>query len=332
MGINNIEVTPTVKSNIVYISETFFYKDAQGVDIFTEKWYPTEGKDIYGVIQVAHGMGETTDYYREFSQEMVKAGFIVYINEGRGHGRTAGDINEPSYAENAGYMGEDGIKWMVEDIKLLTDIIKRQNPALPNFLLGHSLGSVLAQIYAYKYGSEVNGIIYSGTTGPIHIKKIAELIETASKEVRKIGRKAVSIEASNIFFEHFNDEFQPSKTDYDWLTSDSKMLEDTLNSPYAAVEYKVGYFEDLFNSLKDIHKPSTIEKIPKDLPIFSISGSKDPFGDNGKGIKELFKIYKQYGIKDATYKIYENGRHEMLREVNRDEVIKDLHNWLYSHI
>ncbi|MFL0196799.1 alpha/beta fold hydrolase [Clostridium sp. WILCCON 0269] len=321
-----------MSTNAAYKSDTFFYKDSQDINFFTEKWCPTENQKIYGVIQIAHGMGETTDYYREFSEEMAKAGFIVYINEARGHGRTAGDINEPSYMENAGYMGEDGINWMVEDIKILTDIIKAENPGLPNFLLGHSLGSVLAQIYAYKYGDEVNGIIYSGTTGPIHIKKIIKLTEISNREVRKVGRKSVSTEASNAFFEHFNDEFQPPKTEYDWLTSDVDMLENTLSSPYAAIEYKAGYFDDLFNALKDIHKPRVIEKIPKNLPIFSISGSKDPFGDNGRGIKELFKIYKQYGIEDATYKIYENGRHEMLREVNRNEVMKDLHNWLYNHI
>lgn len=312
--------------------KTFFYKDQQGINLFTKKWCHSESEKIRGVIQIAHGMGETTDYYEEFSEQMAKVGFIVYINEGRGHGRTAGDINEPSYAEHAGYMGEDGINWMVEDLKILTDRIKIENPGLPIFLLGHSLGSVLAQIYAYKYGNEVNGIIYSGTTGPIHMKKITRLIEISNEEVKEKGRKAVSIESLNAFFEHFNDEFQPSKTDYDWLTSDSSMLEDTLSSPYAAIEYKVGYFEDLFNALKDIHSPSVIEEIPKNLPIFSISGSKDPFGDNGNGVKELFKIYEQYDIRDATYKIYENGRHEMLREVNRDEVIMDLRNWLYDHI
>lgn len=185
--------------DIEYKSETFFYKDQQGEKLFTQKWFPCDKSKIKGVIQIAHGMGETTNYYREFSENMVKTGFAVYINEARGHGRTAGDINDPSYAENAGYMGEDGITWMVEDIKLLTDIIKIENPGVPNFLLGHSLGSVLAQIYAYKYGSEINGIIYSGTTGPIDRKRIKKLVKVVEKEVIESGRKAPSIETANYF-------------------------------------------------------------------------------------------------------------------------------------
>jgi len=180
-------------------SETFYLNGAQGVRLFTEKWYTTENVKVKGIIQIAHGMGETTDYYREFSEEIVKAGFIVYMNEARGHGRTAGVITDLDYVENAGYLGEDGINLLVEDLKLLTDIIKNRNPGLPVFLLGHSLGSVLAQIYAYKYGNCIEGIIYSGTTGPINKEKIKELAEIVSEEVKRVGRKAPSIETADFF-------------------------------------------------------------------------------------------------------------------------------------
>lgn len=319
-------------NSIEYKSETFFYRDQQNVKLFTKKWLPCDESRIKGIIQVAHGMGETADYYREFSANMVKLGFAVYINEARGHGRTAGNINAPSYEESAGYMGEDGISWMVEDIRLLTDIIKIENPGLPNFLLGHSLGSVLAQIYAYKYGSKVNGIIYSGTTGPIDGRKIEKLIEVVEEEVAEVGRKGKSVKTADYFFRHYNDKFQPAKTDYDWLTSDFTMLEDTLSSPYAAIDYKVGYYEDFIDALKNLHREEFIKKIPEDLSILSISGNDDPFGNYGESIKTLFQTYKKFGIKDITYKIYKNGRHEMLREVNRNEVMRDLYNWLCSHI
>lgn len=313
-------------------SETFYLNAAQGVRLFTKKWYTTDNIKVKGVIQIAHGMGETTEYYKEFSEEVVKAGYIVYMNEARGHGRTAGDITDLSYVENAGYLGEDGINLLVDDLKLLTDIIKNTNPGLPVFLLGHSLGSVLAQIYAYKYGNCIDGIIYSGTTGPIDREKIKELVEVVSKEVKKVGRKASSIETADCFFKHYNDEFQPVRTDYDWLNSDSIMLDNSLSSPYAAINYKVGYYEDLIYALKDLHNEKLLELISKSIHIFSISGDKDPFGDNGEGVKQLFKIYRDYGIKNATYKIYKNGRHEMLREVNRKEVINDVLGWLDGFI
>ena len=327
----------TKKSNTLLdshssVKSNFYFKDRQGINIFTKKWYPPENQKIYGVIQIAHGMGETSDYYSEFSEQISKSGFIVYINEARGHGRTAGDISNPSYEINAGYMGHDGINWMVEDLNILTDIIKNQNPNLPIFLLGHSLGSVLAQIYAYKYGNNLNGIIYSGTTGPIEKSQIRKFIEIANIEASNLGRKAPSVDAANAFFEHWNDQFQPSRTDYDWLTRDNDMLDETLNSPYAAINYKVGYYVDFFNSLINLHEESFIDKIPKRLPVLSISGSKDSFGNNGEGIIKLFQLYKKHGLEDTTYKIYENGRHEMLREINRNEVIEDIKNWLYDHI
>jgi len=110
------------------------------------------------------------------------------------------------------------------------------------------------------------------------------------------------------------------------------MLDNSLNSPYAAINYKVGYYEDLIYALKDLHDEKFLRFIPKSIHIFSISGDKDPFGDSGKGVQHLFEIYREYGIEDATYKIYKNGRHEMLREVNRKDVISDVLNWLEGHI
>jgi alpha-beta hydrolase superfamily lysophospholipase len=313
-----------------YKQQSFFFEGLGGLKLFAEKWYPkTNAK---GVIQIAHGMREHTGYYREFCETLTESGYIVYIHDARGHGRTAGDVIDPEYSENAGYLGENEENFMVEDLKTLTNIIKSENDGLPVFLLGHSMGSVLAQIYVSKYGNLIDGVIYSGTTGPIKVDRMNDLLEVATKEVAEFGRKAVSVKASKLFRGHFNDQFQPVKTQYDYMTRDEMMIADAIASPYNNIQYKTGFYLQFFNALKQIGTEKNIGNVPKGLPILSISGDMDPFGENGEGVKRLLEIYKKHGLHDVQYKLYEGGRHEMLRETNRCEVYLDILNWLNGHI
>jgi alpha-beta hydrolase superfamily lysophospholipase len=220
----------------------------------------------------------------------------------------------------------------VKDLHRLTQIIRNENPGLPVFLLGHSMGSVLAQLYASRYGELLTGLLYSGTTGPVEAGRLDCLEKTARREEEALGREAVSTEAAAALTGHFNDGFQPVKTEYDYMTRDPQMIADAIRSPYTHIRYKIGFYVDFIHALSEVKLESNRENIPKNLPIFSVSGSKDPFGENGEGVERLFRIYRIHGIADATCKIYKDGRHEMLREINRKEVFQDIIAWLEQHL
>lgn len=315
-----------------FITEIFYLNSFDKAILYVKKWSPKHNFNIKGVIIVAHGLGENTDFYDEFVAATASQGFISYINDARGHGKTAGDITNPSYFKKAGDIGKDGITKMVEDLFVLTLRAREENPGLPVFLLGHSLGSILAQVFAIKHGSCINGIIYSGTMGYINDKDLYHLINSAKDEIEERGRNAKSIKAFNTLFEHANDEFEPSKTGFDWITSDEVLLAESLNSPYASVLFTAGFYLDLFNALVDVKQAKNLLRIPRDLPIFSVSGSKDPFGFNGFGVKTLFEGYKSLGFKDASYNIYKNKRHSILRETNRAQVTLDIISWINERI
>ncbi|WP_094606737.1 hypothetical protein SPSIL_011600 [Sporomusa silvacetica DSM 10669] len=165
----------------------FIYESHDDVSIYARQW-PVEKEKIKGVIQVAHGLGETADYYQEFSENAIKAGFAVYINEARGHGRTAGDITSPNYREKAGDIGENGFAKMKEDLHAYTGIIQNQYPVIPIFLLGHSMGSAVARLYAFDYGSEINGLITTGTL--FDSLELDYLLQIAAQEIKERGLKA----------------------------------------------------------------------------------------------------------------------------------------------
>lgn len=310
---------------------SIFFKDYDGKNIYTKVWYPAKKDNVKGIIQVAHGLGETSEYYEEFADFFRKNGYVIYLNEALGHGRTAGDINDSNYKYAAGNAGIDGLNHITLDLKILTDYIKNIYPNKKIFLIGHSLGSVVSQIYAYKYGNGINGIICTGVISDLSEERFVYLLQLAKSEIKKRGRLKPSVEVFNALFQHLNDKFKPARTEFDWITSDEKMLKESLESPYANVPFNVGFYLDFVNALKDRNEKNNIEKIPKDLPIFLLSGSGDPLSNNGSGIKELFKIYKEQRLKDISFNIYEGKRHSILREVNRNIVFKDILNWINIH-
>lgn len=304
--------------------EDFIFKDGENVEIFTYKWSPDEVREIKGVVQIAHGMAETAARYERLAEFLTNEGYMVYANDHRGHGKTAKAV------ENIGYIGKDGFNWMIEDMKQLNDIIKKENPDKPVFLLGHSMGSMLSQGYITKYGDSIKGVILSGTAGKQgFLLELGVLI--AKIEMKNKGEKWQSSLLNKLSFGSYNNSFKPTKTEFDWLSSDEKEVEKYINDPFCGTVFTSSFFYDFLKGFRYIHQQQNMAKIPKNLPIYIFAGDKDPVGNKCKTIKWLINEYKNLGIKDVEYKFYKDGRHEMLNEVNRDEVMKDLLNWINRH-
>lgn len=308
------------------ITDNFTFKDGEGVEIYAYKWSPDKDEAVNGVIQISHGMAEMSSRYEGFAKFLTDNGYLVYSNDHRGHGKTAGNL------EDIGYLGEsDGFAWMIEDMHQLTSIIKKDNPNLPVILFGHSMGSFLTQGYVEKHGNELRGAILSGSNGKQGlILKIGKIIARA--EIGKIGRKGRSELLNNMSFGSYNKSFKPCRTDFDWLSRDSKIVDKYIDDPYCGGVFTASFYYDFLNGLSQIEKSKNIENIPKNLPIFIISGALDPVGKNGKGVEKLVETYKKFNIHDVTYKLYKDGRHEILNELNKDEVMKDILEWLRKHI
>ena len=189
------------------------YKDNENAEIHYYKWIPDTS--IKGAVQISHGMAETAKRYQRLASHLTDEGYIVYANDHRGHGKTAGFI------ENIGYLGDnDGFKWLVNDMYQLSLIIKKENPSVPLFLFGHSMGSFLCQRYIELYGNEINGVILSGTNGKqgpiLNLGLLISRLEIILK-----GRKAKSKILNDMCFGGFNKNFNPARTEFDWLSRDT---------------------------------------------------------------------------------------------------------------
>lgn len=302
-------------------SEEFYFKGKENLDIHVYKWI-SENIEPKAVVQIAHGMSETAIRYEEFAHKLTENGYIVYINDHRGHGLTAKTI------DNVGYLAEkDGFTCLVEDMNTLTNIIKEENTNLPIYLFGHSMGSFASQRYIMEYGNNLAGLILSGSNGRHgRILKIGEFI--ANMEIKKHGRKYKSKLLDSLIFGGNNRGFKSSKTDFDWLSRDEKEVQKYIDDPFCGVLFTCGFFYDFIKGLEEIEDKNNLNKVPVNLPIYIISGDKDPVGKNGKGVLRLRDRYKNLGVKNVSCKLYEGGRHEMLNEINKNEVMNDIISWL----
>jgi alpha-beta hydrolase superfamily lysophospholipase len=293
-----------------------------GVIINVHKWGLEEGQAIKGIVQISHGMAEWAYRYDYFAKALNREGYIVYANDHRGHGLTA-----PSM-EDVGYISDnDGFFDKVEDMRELNQLIREEHPSLPVVLFGHSMGSFLSQRYIQLYGSDLVGVILSGSNGkqgPIINLGIA----LAYLEMKFKGRRHRSRLLDKLSFGSYNRAFPDNRTKFDWLSRDEKLVDRYIEDPYCGGIFTSSFFYDFLRGLKMITRRKNLEAVSKNLPIYIFSGSMDPVGGFGKGVEKLKEMYETHGLKEVSLVLYPEGRHEMLNEINRDEVIEDIVRWL----
>lgn len=306
-------------------SEEFNLK-SDGTETHCYKWVPEEKAEPKAVVQISHGMVEHTGRYESFAKKLVNSKYAVFGNDHRGHGKTADS------EEDLGHLAdENGWELAVEDMHRLTNRIKEDFPNIPTFLFGHSMGSFLTRDYIWKYGEDIDGVILSGTGGdPGPIAKIGLFISKI--QIIFSGKKWRSDFLNNLIFDDYNSNFEPNRTDFDWLSREESEVDKYIEDSFCGFVPTAKFFQDLFGGLEKIHKQENIEKTPADLPIYLISGEKDPVGGFKEGVKEVYDLYDKVGIKDLNYRFYQGARHELLHETNKREVIEDIIDWLDKHL
>jgi alpha-beta hydrolase superfamily lysophospholipase len=313
-------------------SSTFTFKDQDGIEIFVYKWEPDISPKAS--VQFVHGLAEHAKRYAGVAEALCKEGYICYANDQRGHGFTAGDLTEATLLGHAGVLGESGWRGVVNDIYELSKIIWKENPNIPLFLIGHSWGAMLAQDYIQEWGNEIKGCILSGTTG-----KIRALVLKAGKvivkgEIKKLGPTAPSEKMHDMNFKSYNHDWQQEEgaTGFEWLSRDKTEVQKYIDDPWCGFISPATLWLENIKGSEKVYDEKNEQKIPKDLPIHFISGALCPVGNKTKGVMTMINRLKKYGIREITYKFYPDARHELFHEINREEVFKDIINWLDSHL
>ena len=287
-------------------------------------WKPTS--TILAVLQISHGMIEHIERYDEFANYLAQKGFLVVGNDHLGHGKSVSNQDELGY-----FKASDSSKTVVDDLHQLTLLIKSKYPDLPYFLLGHSMGSFMVRRYIMTYGNELNGTIIMGTGQQSAIAlRAGKLLIRLISLFKPMTHRSKLIEQA--CFGTYNNKFKPMRTKFDWLSRDNAIVDAYIQDPLCNFTFTLNGYLTLFNTLSFIRRTKNIKKIPKNLPIFIVSGNDDPVGNFGKMVQKVYYHYKKIGIQDISLKLYKNARHELLNEVDRDEIYVDLYTWLKQQL
>lgn len=275
----------------------FRFAGADGVDIAGFRW-ADDTLTPHAVLQVAHGMGEHARRYQAPLAPLIAAGWVIYADDHRGHGLTA------TGPEGHGDFGENGAELVIEDLRRLTSLARAEHPDLPLILLGHSLGSFFAQAFVFDHSKAIDGLVLSGTaafgdrTGPPpRLDQIALDGETP-------------------------------RTPFDWLSRDPAEVDAYIADPLCGFSRKPNTADSFAEVAARLKDPAQIARIRKDLPVYVFVGDKDPINQDLELLRPLVDRYREAGLNDVTVKVYPGGRHEMLNETNRAEVVADLMAWL----
>jgi alpha-beta hydrolase superfamily lysophospholipase len=283
-------------------------------------WEPEE--TATAVIQIFHGLGEHSARYDRFARAAMNRGYIVCAHDHRGHGPTA---------EKIGFFAtKNGWELLVSDGHLVTAYLQRKFAKQPVVLLGHSMGSYIAQSYAMHYGHDIAALILSGSTWPARLQLLI-LRLLAQFESWRHGKRGSSPLLDKLGFGAFNKPFEPARTELDWLSREPGEVDAYIDDPLCGGPYTTGLWLDLLDGLLSISTNQALLQISQDLPILITGGADDPVGGE-RGMSELAARYKATGHSSLSTKIYPDGRHEMLNETNRDEFTDDLLRWIKQNL
>jgi alpha-beta hydrolase superfamily lysophospholipase len=302
-------------------SSTFTLTTTDGTEVFVNRWLPDDTPKA--IVQISHGMAEHSTRYARLAERLTAGGYAVYASDHRGHGQSTG---------TRGYFAErEGWQAVINDLHSVTDKARQEQPGLPVFLIGFSMGSFLARGYAAQFGRELAGLVLSGTAGSQGLLGNVGLL-IATTQARLQGHEHTSGLMNTLTFGQYNAAFKPTRTQFDWLSRDPAEVDKYINDPDCGFVFTAGGFVDLVKGLAAANDDGVAGRVPKDLPIHLVAGDQDPVGRQGKGVTEVADQFRRLGVRDVTVTLWPGARHEVVNETNRDEVMTEIVDWLDAHL
>jgi alpha-beta hydrolase superfamily lysophospholipase len=288
---------------------------ADGTVVHYRRWLPAGAPKA--VIQLVHGAAEHASRYDRFAKAAVAAGYAVYATDHRGHGRTRLRSGRPGDA------GPDAWNRMVEDEMAFSQRLRAAHPGAKLALLGHSLGSFMAQDYIERRADLLDALVLSGTSyGPPPPPALIDALNQAVQQ-QPLGDSVVWAG----IFKDFNKSFG-GPTGFEWLSRDAAEVKKYVDDPWCGFAFTNELTRDIFVGFARMRDPALEARIPKTLPLLVIQGQLDPVGENLAGTRRLVERYQALGLARIETRYYAGARHELLNETNRDEVTRDVLGWL----
>lgn len=287
-------------------------------------WEP-EG-EVRAVVQISHGMVEMIDRYEDFALFLNRHGYAVIGNDHLGHGLTAGNDADLGY-----FCPRNMSATVVADLHRVTRYARKKYKDRPYFLLGHSMGSFMTRRYLMTYGMDLDGAVICGTGSQRWLVLIAGTVVANGMRLLLGDRFRSRLLEMNAFGD-YQKRIPNPRTRSDWMTRDARIVDFCRGNKYCSFIFAVNGYRTLFEVLSFIQQKKNIDRIPPELPLFFIAGGQDPVGHYGRDVRKVAAQYERAGVEDVSLRIYEEDRHEVLNELDRDQVYRDVLAWLDAKV
>ena len=302
--------------------EEFYFDSRDGESRVYAVRYLPDTDTVTCIVQILHGAAEHMGRYEEFAKFLTDRGMVVTGEDHLGHGKTVKKDGMLGY-----FCENDPATVVVRDVHRLKKMTQEQYPGVPYVVYGHSMGSFMLRNYICRYGKGISGAIISGTgnyaKGALNAGKAIVAVQKKLK-----GSKHISKRLNDVVFFNNNKDFEPARTPVDWFSKDVAKVDAYMADPLCGFSFPLNGMETLFELISGMDDREAMAQIPKDLPILVVSGAKDPVGENGKAVQEVYDSLKEVGVLSVTKTLFDDDRHEILNETDRDDVMKKLYDWI----
>lgn len=299
----------------------------------TDIWYDSKGAGkIHGcrwapegqpkaIVQIVHGIAEFVERYDDFANYLTNLGFLVVAEDHMGHGQSINGEGIQGYFHGGWFTA-------IEDTMQLMRDTMAQHPGVPYVLFGHSMGSFMARTILCQYPDcGISAAIICGT-GWQPTAALPAMIKMVELVCKVTGETRPSEPLQGIVFGSYNKRVEHPRTPFEWLTRDKEIVDAYIAHPLCGFTASCGLLREMVRSFRYIQDPANLAQMQKDLPVFFIAGGDDPVGPYGKGVEKCADVFRKSGMTDVSVKIYPLGRHEILNEINKEEVWGDVAHWV----
>lgn len=309
------------------VKEEFYFDSKDGKhNLHGVRYTPEEGQKVRCVLQIVHGMAEYVERYEEFAAFLTEKGFVVTGEDHLGHGKFVGKKGKQGY-----FCEQDPATALVENVHQLRELTQKLYKGVPYVLMGHSMGSFITRNYMFRHGKGLAGVVIMGTgMEPLMTVKAAQAVTAVQKLF--CGDRHISRLVDRLAFGAYNKKIEHPRTDFDWLSRDGSRVDQYIEDPQCGFVFTVNGFGALFELISRLYRRENLARIPKELPVYMVSGTADPVGGYGTGVVKAYRSLKGAGLESVELKLYRGGRHELLNETNRDEVMRGICKWIEAAV
>ncbi len=298
-------------------------KDYQENPIHVYIYEPEQA--LKGIVHIIHGAAEHFARYGLFAEFLNQNGYAVIGCDILGHGLSTSTLDYVHFAD------KDGDILAYESIVLVKEYIEQNYPDLKRYVIGHSMGSFLARKLVLDFPDFYEKAIFSGSGYTSKALLVMAGILIGLIKLFK-GPRYVSRFIQNMAIDSYAIKMRKDGIikgiDEEWLTRDEEIQQYYHNSNMCGQPFTIQANLDLSRWVAFVNNKKNIAQGNKQMPIYFMSGDKDAVSNYGKEIKQVYEIFKSLGYEHVQMKLYADDRHEILNELNKDEVYQDMLKFL----